>query len=69
MQYVEARLIRICGLAGVSDMTVTEDNYKAVKKGLKDNLNKAEYNRSYGELRHLYFAKFLAPQIEAADNA
>lgn len=69
MEYVETRLIRICGLAGVLEMTVTEENYKSVKKGLKDNLSPAEYNRAYGELRHLYFAKFLAPLIEAADNA
>lgn len=69
MQYVEIRMIRICGLAGVADMTITEDNYKDVKNGLKSNLSAAEYNRAYGELRHLYFAKFLAPAIEAADNA
>jgi len=69
MQYVEARMVRICGLAGVPDMTVTEENYKTVKNGLKSNLSAAEYNRAYGELRHLYFAKFLAPLIEEATNA
>jgi len=69
MQYVETRMVRICGLAGVPDMTVTEENYKTVKNGLKSNLSAAEYNRAYGELRHLYFAKFLAPLIEEATNA
>jgi len=69
MQYVETRMIRICALAGVADMTVNEENYKTVKNGLKSNLSPAEYNRAYGELRHLYFAKFLAPQIESATNA
>lgn len=69
IQYVELRMLRLCGLAGVADMTVTEENYKDVKNGLRSNLSKAEYNRAYGELRHLYFAKFLAPLIEEADNA